>query len=114
MPTTKILLLTAIASTALAGCKSGPARVCAKIDELAAIASTSADDATKTMAQDMKEESSTCRTRMKRMAEDDPEAFKKATACIEDATALKQVISCFFKARMGDDAKAKIKAQPGQ
>ncbi|MCH9680024.1 MAG: hypothetical protein K0V04_01220 [Deltaproteobacteria bacterium] len=94
-------LLFAVTSVALLGaCKSGPAKVCAKIDALATEAAASGDASVKTMADEMKKESSTCLPRMKAMAEKDPETFKEAATCVEDATALRGVVQCFFKAAM--------------
>ena len=99
-----LLLLAAVAL--LGGCKSGPAKVCDKIDELAAKAMTDGDEATKKMAGGMQAESSTCVSRMQAMEQKDPEEFKRASACIEEATELRGVVQCFFKAAMGDKAGA--------
>jgi len=96
------LTLATLATIVVAGCQSGPAKVCAKIDELSAKASQGSDDALKEMARGMKQESSTCVTRMKKMELADPETFAKATTCIEGATALDQVVACFFKAALGE------------
>ncbi len=95
-PTT--LLLAAVAL--LGGCKSGPAKVCDKIDALATKAATDGDEASKKMAAGMLAESSTCVSRMQAMEQKDPEAFTQATACIEGATELRAVVQCFFKAAM--------------
>jgi len=97
------LILAPLVTIVVAGCQSGPAKVCAKIDELSAKASQGSDDALKEMAKGMKQESSTCVTRMKKMELADPETFAKATTCIEDATALDQVVACFFKAALGEN-----------
>lgn len=107
---TKTLLLTLACATALGGCKSGPAKVCAKIDDLANKASQTGSDDEKEMALDMKQESSTCVTRMKKMEQSDPETFAKASACIEETDSLKGVVACFFKAALGDQAKDGIAA----
>jgi len=99
-----LLLLAAVAL--LGGCKSGPAKVCDKIDELAARAATDGDEATKKMAAGMQAESSTCLSRMQAMEQKDPEEFARATTCIEGATEIRGVVQCFFKAAMG---KAEMK-----
>lgn len=96
-PTT---LLLSAAVALLGGCKSGPAKVCNKIDELAMKAATDDDEASKKMATGMQAESSTCVSRMQAMEQKDPEAFARATTCIEDATEIRAVVQCFFKAAM--------------
>jgi len=95
----KTLLLFAVVAL-LGGCKSGPSKVCDKIDELAVKASTDGDEASKKMAASMQAESSTCVSRMQAMEQKDPEEFARATACIEEATELRGVVQCFFKAAM--------------
>jgi hypothetical protein len=108
-PTT-LLLLAAVAL--LGGCKSGPAKVCDKLDELAARASTEGDEATKKMATSIQTESSTCLTRMQAMEQKDPEQFARTTTCIDGATDLRAALQCFFTSAMektglkkGDGAK---------
>lgn len=104
-------LLLAVACTAvLGGCQSKPASVCAKIDDLANKASQSDDASLQEMAQKMKQESSTCVTRMKKMEQSDPESFAEASECIEQATGLKDVVACFFEAALSDETKAKARA----
>jgi hypothetical protein len=104
------LLLGAVAL--LGGCKSGPAQVCDKIDELAAQAAIDGDEASKKMATSMQGESSTCVSRMQTMEQKDPEQFARAASCIEAATEIRGVVQCFFKAAMG---KAEFKADaPGK
>ncbi|MEM7155493.1 MAG: hypothetical protein AAF799_21765 [Myxococcota bacterium] len=106
MPDSKLLLLTALSATILVGCKSGPAKVCAKIDSLAQAAAASGSEDEKEVAMGMRQESSTCVTRMTKMQNDDPETFSKASACIESAPGVKDVVACFFKAKFGDKAPA--------
>jgi hypothetical protein len=100
-----LLLLAAVAL--LGGCKSGPAKVCDKIDELAAKAMTEGDEASKKMATGMLTESSTCVSRMQAMEQKDSQQFARATTCIEEATEVRGVVQCFFKAAMGDKAAGK-------
>ncbi len=98
------LLLTAAAL--LGGCKSGPAKLCDKIDALAVKASTEGDEASKKMAMTMQAESSTCLSRMQALEQQHPEQFANASACVEEATELRNVVQCFFKAAMN---KAEMK-----
>ncbi|MCA9653768.1 MAG: hypothetical protein H6712_34795 [Myxococcales bacterium] len=101
---TKPLLLTLACAAVLGGCKSGPAKVCEKIDALANQASQTDDEAAKEMAQKMKQESSTCVSRMQKMEQSDPETFAKASKCIDETTELKGVVACFFQAALGEGA----------
>lgn len=101
----RTLLLLTLAAATVAGCKSGPAKVCAKIDALANQASQTGDEGAKEMAAKMKAESSTCVSRMQKMEASDPETFAKASTCIDEATELKGVVACFFQAALGDQAK---------
>lgn len=103
-----VLLLAAVAL--LGGCKSRPAKVCDKIDALAAKAMTEGDEGAKKMASGMQAESSTCLTRMQTLEQKDPKEFEQASACIEEASEIKQVVACFFKAAMGDKAEANTPA----
>ncbi len=100
-PKTLLSLLLLAGTTLLGGCKSGPAKVCAKIDELAAKAAADGDEATKKMAASMQAESSTCISRMQAMEQKDPDQFAQARSCIEEATELRGVVQCFFKAAVG-------------
>jgi hypothetical protein len=93
-------LLLAIAAL-LGGCKSGPAKVCDKINELAVKASVDGDETSKKQAEKMKAESSTCVSQMQAMEQRDPEAFARSAACIEEATEIRGVMQCFFKAAAG-------------
>jgi hypothetical protein len=93
-----LLLLAAVAL--LGGCKSGPAKVCNKLDELAARASTDGDEATKKMATSLQADSSTCLSRMQTMEQNDPEQFARIGACIDGATDLRAGLQCFFTAAM--------------
>lgn len=105
-----LLPLVLAAAALLGGCKSGPAKVCNKIDELAATASVDGDEASKKMAASMQAESSTCVSRMQAMEQKDPEQFARAGACIEEATELRGVVQCFFRAAMNKgDAKTDAK-----
>lgn len=106
LDTTRPLFVAALLSFGLAGCQSGPAKVCAKIDDLTAAAVAGGDAKEKAMAEKMQRTASTCVTRMKKMEQDDPAVFAEAATCIDDATALKQVVQCFFKAALGDKAIA--------
>lgn len=103
-PTKTLLLLAAVAL--LGGCKSGPAKVCDKIDELAAKAMIDGDEGSKKMAAGMQAESSTCVSRMQAMEQKDSQAFARATTCIDGATEIRGVMQCFFKAAMGEKAAA--------
>jgi hypothetical protein len=111
----KTLLLPLLAAVALlGGCKSGPSKVCNKIDELAVKASTDGDEASKKMATSMQAESSTCVSRMQAMEQKDPEEFARATTCIEAATEIRGVVQCFFKAAMSKgkgDGKVELPAK---
>lgn len=99
-----LLLITAVAL--LGGCKSGPAKVCDKINELAVKASVDGDETSKKQAAKMQAESSTCVSQMQAMEQRNPEEFARATACIEEATEIRGVVQCFFKATM-DKAEGK-------
>ncbi len=105
---TKTLLFAVCSLCLTAGCKAGPAKVCDKINALANEASASGDPKLKTMADEMKQESGTCLTRMKAMADADPKMFDEAAECIDEATELRNVVQCFFKAAM------KGKLMPGE
>ena len=109
----KTLLPLVLAGAALlAGCKSGPAKVCDKIDELAVAAAADGDEAAKKMAASMQAESSTCISRMQAMEQKDPDLFARASACIEEATELRGVVRCFFQAAMNKgDAKGEAPAK---
>ena len=100
-----LLLVTAVAL--LGGCKSGPAKVCDKINELAVKASVDGDEASKKQAAKLQEESSTCVSQMQAMEQRDPEEFARATACIEGATEIRGVMQCFFKATLDKDEAKK-------
>lgn len=104
----KILLLLA-AVTLLGGCKSGPAKVCAKIDELAKKAMTESDEGAKKLAKSTLGDNS-CLTRMKTLEQKDPEEFAQASACIEKATGIKQVVQCMFDAAGLEELDAKFEA----
>lgn len=106
---TTLLLLTATAL--LGGCKSGPAKVCDKIDALAVKASAEGDEASKKMATSMQAESSTCLSRMQTLEQQHPEQFARASACVEEATEIRNVVQCFFKAAMN---KAEMKGEPAK
>ena len=106
MPDTKLLLLTVLSATILGGCKSGPAKVCEKIDSLAQAATVSGSEDEKEVAMGMRQEASTCVTRMTKMQKEDPQTFEKASACIESAPGVKDVVACFFKAKFGDKLPA--------
>jgi hypothetical protein len=105
-----LLLLAAVAL--LGGCKSGPAKVCDKIDELAAKAMTDGDEASKKLATGMMTETSTCVSRMQAMEKKDAEEFAQATTCIDGATEIRGVVQCFFKAAMGDKVPAGKAEEP--
>jgi hypothetical protein len=109
-PTKTLLLLAAVAL--LGGCKSGPAMVCDKIDELAAKAMTDGDEASTKIAKSMLSESSTCLTRMQAMEQKDAQLFARATTCIEGATEIRGAVQCFFTAAMGDKAVTGKAAEP--
>ena len=111
-PKTLLLPLLFGALALLGGCKSGPAKVCDKIDALAAKAATDGDEAAKKMATSMQAESSTCVSRMQAMEQKDPDQFARAATCIDEATELRGVVQCFFKAAMGkDDTKAEAQGK---
>lgn len=103
-----LLLLAAVAI--LGGCKSGPAKICDKIDQLSAKAMLEGDEGAKKMATNMSAEASTCVTRMETLERNNPAEFAKASTCIEGASDIKQVVQCFFKAAMskgGNEAGSK-------
>lgn len=110
-PKTLLPLLLAGAAL-LGGCKSGPAKVCDKIDELAVTAAADGDETTKKMAASMQAESSTCVSRMEAMQQKDPDQFARASACIEEATELRGVVRCFFQAAMNKGADGKVVLEP--
>jgi hypothetical protein len=103
-----LLLVTAVAL--LGGCKPGPAKVCDKINELAVKASVDGDETSKKQAARMQAESATCVSQMQAMEQRDPEEFARATACIEEATEIRGVVQCFFKATM-DKTEGKAEAK---
>ena len=90
-----LLLLAAVAL--LGGCKSGPAKVCAKIDELATKAAIDGDEGAKRLAKTTQGDD-TCLTRMKTLQHKDPKEFDRSSTCIYEATELKQVPRCMFDA----------------
>lgn len=99
-PKTLLPLLLVVGVALLGGCKSGPAKVCNKIDALAAKAATDGDEASKKVAVTMQAESATCVSRMQALEQKDPEQFAHASACIEETTEIRGVVQCFFKAVM--------------
>ncbi|MCX4247976.1 hypothetical protein [Paraliomyxa miuraensis] len=90
-------LLLVAAMAVLGGCTSGPAKVCAKIDELATKAAAGGDEGAKRLAKTTQGDD-TCLTRMQTLHQNDPEEFDRSAACIEGATDLKQVPRCMFDA----------------